>query len=106
MRKSRFTEQEVLDALKDFANGTSVRTISLKFGVSESTIYQWKARYEGLEAVGVARLRALEQENSHLRRMSDLQSLHIQVLKAELAQNPRPIDANQEPEQSSPHFGG
>jgi putative transposase len=96
MRKSRFNEEEVLSALRDVAHGTPVRTISLKVGVSESTIYQWKARYEGLEAAGVARLRALEQENSQLRRITDLQCLHINVLKAELARNPRPIESNQE----------
>ena len=92
MRKSRFTEQEVLHALKDFANGTSVRTISLRVGVSESTIYQWKARYDGLQATGVARLRALEQENSRLRRITDLQSLHINVLKSELSRNSKTLE--------------
>jgi len=85
MRKSRFTEEDVLAALSDVAKGVPVREVGMKIGVSEATIYQWRARYEGLQATGIARLRQLEQENSRLKRISDLQSLHIEVLKAELA---------------------
>jgi len=95
MRKSRFSEEDVIAALSDVAKGIPVREVGMKFDVSEATIYQWRAKYEGLQATGIARLRELEQENSRLKRVSDLQSLHIEVLKAELARNVRSVDTKQ-----------
>lgn len=106
MRKSRFTEEDVIAALSDVAKGMPVREVGMKFNVSEATIYQWRAKYEGLQATGIARLRELEQENSRLKRISDLQSLHIEVLKAELARNLRPVDSKQGRQESlTPHWG-
>lgn len=95
MRKSRFTEQDVIAALSDVAKGIPVREVGRKFKVSEATIYQWRAKYEGLQASGVAKLRELERENSRLKRLSDLQALHIEVLKAELARSSRPAESRQ-----------
>lgn len=105
MRKSRFTEEDVVAALSDLVKGNSVREVGMKFRVSETTIYQWRAKFEGLQAPGVARIRELEEENCRLRRLSDLQTLHIEVLKAELARSSGSLDsknARQEPRNSHP----
>jgi putative transposase len=87
MRKSRFTEEEILAVLAQLANGRSVREICSSVGVCEATIYRWKATYEGLDRQGVVKLRELEQEVSRLRRITYLQGLRLKVLKAELSES-------------------
>jgi transposase len=92
MRKSRFKPQHVLDLLNEAASGVSVREICLRAGISETTFYNWKMNYEGLDAKGVRRLRQLEQENSKLRRILGNKNMQIEVLKAELDQaTSRPV---------------
>ena len=83
MRKSPFSEEQVLAALTEMAGGSSAREISISLGVSEATVYRWRATYDGLDAKGVAKLRELERENSRLTRINHLQTLHINILKAE-----------------------
>ena len=88
MRKSRFSASEIVELLREAVEGVPVREICIRIGVSETTFYKWRTHYEGLDAEGVRRLRELEQENSRLRRIVDLQVLHIDVLKAELSGSP------------------
>ncbi len=85
MRTSRFKAEEVLEFLEEAANGTPVKRICIRVGISEATFYHWQTQYLGLDAKGVQRLRELEQENSRLRRALGLKNLHINVLKAELS---------------------
>jgi putative transposase len=59
----------------------------MRVGVSEATFYRWKTQYEGLHAIGVRRLRKLEQENSRLRRALWGKKLEVDVLRAELQQS-------------------
>ncbi|HKQ85925.1 MAG TPA: transposase [Candidatus Acidoferrales bacterium] len=84
MRTSRFKPEEVLASLDQVQRGVPVREISIRAGISESTLYNWKIQYEGLDAGGIRRLRQLEQENSRLRRILGVKDLHIDVLKAQL----------------------
>ena len=58
MRTSRFTEQQVVAALRQVENGTAVAEVCRKLGISEQTFYRWKRKYAG---IGVAELRRLRQ---------------------------------------------
>lgn len=81
MRKSRASEQAIIAALKDAESGVKVEDICRKLGVAQTTFYRWKAKYAGLEASEAKRLKALEEENSRLKRMVAEQALSLQALQ-------------------------
>ncbi len=81
MKRSKFTETQILKILQDLSSGTKISDLARKYGISEATIYGWRSRYGGMEITELQRLRELERENSLLRRaVSDLQ-LDITILK-------------------------
>ena len=67
--KKRFTEEQIIQVLKEHAAGVKVAEICRRHGVSEATIYNWKAKYGGLEVSEARRLRELESENAKLKRL-------------------------------------
>ena len=67
--RRKFTESQIVSALKKQESGIAVRGISRELGISEATFYNWKAKYGGLEATDVSRLRELEKENAELKKM-------------------------------------
>ncbi len=69
MKRKRFSEEQIIRILKAHEAGTSVAELARQHGVSENTIYRWKARYGGLEVSALKRLRELEQENVRLKRL-------------------------------------
>ena len=69
MKKGRFTEQQIVSALKKQEAGIPVKDISRELGISEATFYNWKAKYGGLEASDVAKMKELEKENTELKKM-------------------------------------
>ena len=69
MKKSRFTETEIVYAVKQVEAGVPVREVARKYGVSEKTIYSWRNKYGGLSVSELARLKQLEQENAKLKQM-------------------------------------
>ena len=70
MKKSRFTEEQIVRALKAVESGQKTNTEQCReLGVSDATLYKWKKQYGGLDVNEVKRLRELEQENSKLKRM-------------------------------------
>ena len=69
MKKSRFTEAQIVSALKKQEAGISTREICRELSVTEATFYNWKAKYGGLEVSEAKRLRALEDENGRLKRL-------------------------------------
>ena len=69
MRKSRFTESQILAVLKAGEAGTPVAEIVRKHGISRNTYFLWKSKYAGATISEVRRLRELEQENGRLKRM-------------------------------------
>jgi putative transposase len=81
MKRSRFTEEQVLAILKEQDSGTKVVDICRKHGITDATFHNWKNKYGGMSSQELSRLRALEQENSRLKRaVADL-TLDNQILK-------------------------
>lgn len=69
MKRTRFTEEQIIGILKEAEAGAKTAELARWHGVSEATIYNWKAKYGGLEVSEAKRLRALEEENSKLKRL-------------------------------------
>ena len=69
MKKSKFTEEQIVFALRQAELGTPVVEVTRKMGVCEQTFYRWKKQYSGLGPGELRRLRQLEEENSRLKRM-------------------------------------
>jgi len=69
MKKSRFTESQIVVVLKEGETGMPVAELCRKHGVSDATYYQWKSKYSGVQVSELTRLRELEAENAKLKRM-------------------------------------
>ena len=69
MKKSRFSEEKIIAVLKQAEAGVKVSELVRKLGVSEATFYNWKAKYGGLDASQLRRLKELEGENAKLKKM-------------------------------------
>lgn len=80
-RGKRFTEEQIIGVLKEAEAGAKTADLCRRYGVSEQTFYRWKARYGGLEASELRRLRQLEDENNRLRRLVADLTLDNQALK-------------------------
>ena len=85
MKKSRFSESQIIRILKEADGGRKVVDICRENGVSQATYYQWKAKFGGMEASDIRRLKALEEENSKLKRMFANLSLENEALKDVIA---------------------
>jgi putative transposase len=69
VKKSRFSEEKIIAVLKQWEAGVKVAELTRKHGVSEATLYNWKARYGGLDVSQLRKLKELEVENSRLKKM-------------------------------------
>ena len=85
MRKSKFTEEQIVAALKLVESGAKVGEVCRKLGVSDQTFYRWKQKYGGMEVADAKRLKQLEEENRRLKKLVADQALDNQMLKEVLS---------------------
>jgi putative transposase len=81
MKKSRFTENQIIAILKEGEAGVQVKEICRKHGISDATYYNWKSKYGGMGASDLKRMKEMEQELSQLKRMFADMALENRALK-------------------------
>ena len=81
MKRSRYTETQIVKILKEAEAGIAVEELSRQHGFSRSAFYKWKAKYGGMDATALKRLKELETENQKLKQMYADLSLEHKVLK-------------------------
>jgi putative transposase len=81
MKRSRFTESQIVRILREVEGGRMVKDVCREYGMSDATYYNWKAKYGGMEISDVKRLKELEKENRRLKQMYADLSLENSVLK-------------------------
>ena len=81
MKRKRFTETQIVNILKEAEAGIAVEELSRQHGFSKSAFYKWKAKYSGMDASALKRLKELEEENRRLKQMYADLSLEHQALK-------------------------
>ena len=81
MKKSRFTEEQIIGFLRQAEAGVPIKELCRTGGFSDATFYKWRAKYGGMEATDAKRLRELEGENSKLKKLLAEAHLDIHALK-------------------------
>ena len=87
MRKSRFSEEQIIGVLKEHQAGLPVADLCRKHGISEATFYNWRSRYGGMEVSDAKRLKALEEENRKLKKLLAESVLDVATLEEALGKN-------------------
>jgi putative transposase len=82
MKRTRFTEEQIIAVLREVESGTPVKELCRRAGISTVTFYRWKSKFEGMEISEMRRLRLLEDENARLKKIVAQQALDIDALKA------------------------
>ena len=85
MKRTRYSEQQILKVLKEVEGGRAVKEICREYGIADTTYYNWKAKYGGMEASDIKRLKELEAENSRLKQLYAEVSLENRALKDAIA---------------------
>jgi putative transposase len=81
MRKGRFSEAQIVSILKELKAGAKAADLCRQHGISDATLYNWRAKYGGLETSDLMRLKQLEEENRRLKKIVADQALNIEALK-------------------------
>ena len=87
MRRSRFTENQIIAVLREHDAGVKTAELCRKHGITDATFYNWKAKFGGMTVSEAARLRALEEENRRLKKLLAESMLDVSALKDLLAKN-------------------
>ena len=85
MKKSRFTDSQIIDALKRAEAGLAVPELCRELSISAATLYKWRAKFGGMDASLMARMKELEEENRRLRKMYIEEKLKAEVMAEALA---------------------
>ena len=87
MKRSRFSEEQIIGILKEHQAGLSAAEICRKYGISDAAFYNWRNKYGGMEASDAKRLTALEDENRKLKKLLAESMLDVSTLKELLGKN-------------------
>ena len=87
MKKSRFSEEQILGILKEHQAGIVVAEICRKHGMSDATFYAWRSKYGGMEVSDAKRLKSLEEENRKLKKLLAESMLDVATLREALGKN-------------------
>jgi putative transposase len=87
MKKTRYSEEQIIGVLKEAEAGIPITELCRKYGISDATYYNWKARYGGMTTSEMRRLRQLEDENRRLKQLVADLTLDNQALKAVISKN-------------------
>jgi putative transposase len=87
LKARQYTEEQIINVLKEGEAGAKVSDLCRKYGMSDATYYNWKAKYSGMTASDLKRLKSLEHENRRLKQIVGEQALDIRALKDLLSKN-------------------
>ena len=85
MKKSRFTDSQIMDALKRVESGLPVPDLCRELGISTATFYKWRSKYGGMDVSLIARMKELETENARLRKMYVEEKIKAEIVAEALA---------------------
>ncbi|SDX65695.1 putative transposase [Marinobacter mobilis] len=85
MKKSRYTDSQILSILKQAESGTPVPELCREHGMSSATFYKWRAKYGGMDASLMARMKELEEENRRLKKMYAEERLKAEIIQEAMA---------------------
>src|ERR1700739_3156614 len=106
MKRSRFSEEQIIGILKEHESGIPVVDLCRKHGVSDASIYKWKAKFGGMDVSEAKRVKARGDENSELKRMladAMLDNVALKDLLGKMYGSPRPCKGRDRPDGSSLH---
>ncbi len=81
MKRSRFSEEQIIGILKEHQTGATAAELCRKHGVSDATFYKWRSKYGGMEVSDARELKALEAENARLKKLLAEQMMDVSTLK-------------------------
>jgi putative transposase len=87
MRRSKYSEEQVIGILKEHEAGVSTADICRKYGVSDATFYKWRSKFGGMEVSDARKLKALEDENRKLKKLLAESMLDVSTLREMLGKN-------------------
>ena len=88
MKRSRFSEEQIIGILKEHSAGLSAAELCRKHGISDATFYKWRSKYGGMEVSEAKRLKLLEDENARLKKLLAESMLDVATLKEALGVRP------------------
>lgn len=87
MKRSRFSEEQIIGILKEHQAGLGAKELCRKHGVSDATFYKWRSKFGGMEVPDVKKLKTLEAENAKLKKLLAEQMMDVSTLKEMLGKN-------------------
>ena len=87
MKRSRFTEEQIIGVLKEHQTGLSAAELCRKHGISDATFYKWRSKYGGMEVSEAKRLKQLEDENAKLKKLLAESMMDVSTLREMLGKN-------------------
>ena len=101
MKKSRFTDSQILSVLKQAENGIPVPELCREHGMSSATFYKWRTKFGGMDASMMTRLKELEEENRRLKKMYAEERLKAEILKEAIEKSGKAVSASRDGAASS-----